>query len=51
MSRAAAGFEPRSARAAGAWQRSAPWVAPLLAGAVVALATYLMYANCGAALI
>jgi len=29
----------------------AHWVAPLLAGGAFALATYLMYANCGAALI
>ena len=51
MSHDAARCQARSARAAGAWERSAPWVAPLLAGAVFALATYLMYANCGAALI
>ena len=47
-----AGFQVRgSQRRAGAWERSAHWVAPLLAGGVFLLATYLMYANCGAALI
>jgi hypothetical protein len=46
-----AGFQPRSARPAGVWERSAHWVAPLVAGGVFVLATYLMYANCGAALI
>jgi hypothetical protein len=51
MSSHVAGFEARRTRSAGAWERSAHWVAPLLAGGVFALATYLMYANCGAALI
>jgi hypothetical protein len=35
----------------GSWQRSAPWVAPLLTAAVLALATFVMYTSCGAALI
>ena len=35
----------------GSWERSAPWVAPLLTAALVALATFLMYTSCGAALI
>jgi hypothetical protein len=33
------------------WERSAPWVAPLLTAAVLALATFVMYTSCGAALI
>jgi hypothetical protein len=33
------------------WERSAPWVAPLLTTAVLALATLVMYSSCGAALI
>jgi hypothetical protein len=51
MSSHVAGFAGRSTRPAGVWERCAHWVAPLLAGGVFALATYLMYANCGAALI
>ena len=51
MSSHVAGFEARSRRPTGVWERSAHWVAPLLAGVVFVLATYLMYANCGAALI
>jgi hypothetical protein len=35
----------------GQWQRSAPWVAPLLTVGVLALATFVMFANCGVALI
>lgn len=35
----------------GPWERSAPWVAPLLTAGVLALATLVMYASCGAALI
>ena len=35
----------------GSWARSAPWVAPLLTAGVLALATFVMYASCGAALI
>jgi hypothetical protein len=33
------------------WERAAPWVAPLLTVAVFALATFVMYTNCGAAVI
>jgi hypothetical protein len=33
------------------WERSAPWVAPLLTAGVLAAATFLMFASCGAALI
>jgi len=51
MSSRAAQFGARRARPAGIWERSAHWLAPLLAGAVFLLATYLMAANCGAALI
>ena len=51
MSSHAASVQTRSTRPAGGWERSAHWVAPLLAGGVFALATYLMYATCGAALI
>ena len=52
MSSQVARFEARGTpRRAGAWERSAHWVAPLLAGGVFVLATYLMYSNCGAALI
>jgi hypothetical protein len=35
----------------GPWERTAPWVAPLLTAGVLALATFVMFANCGAALI
>ena len=35
----------------GQWERSAPWVAPLVTAGVLALATFVMYASCGAALI
>jgi hypothetical protein len=35
----------------GRWERSAPWVAPLLTAAVLALATFVMFASSGAALI
>jgi len=35
----------------GSWERSAPWVAPLLTACVLALATFVMYTSCGAALI
>jgi hypothetical protein len=51
MSSHAASFQARSTRPVGIWERSAHWVAPLVAGGVFVLATYLMYANCGAALI
>ena len=33
------------------WERSAPWMAPLLTAGVLALATFFMFATCGAALI
>jgi hypothetical protein len=33
------------------WERTAPWVAPLLTAGVLAAATYLVFASCGAALI
>ena len=51
MSSHAAQFGARRARPAGIWARCAHWLAPLLAGGVFVLATYLMYSNCGAALI
>lgn len=35
----------------GSWERSAPWVAPLLTAGVLAAATFLMFVSCGAALI
>jgi hypothetical protein len=35
----------------GPWERSAPWVAPLLTAGVLAAATFLMFVSCGAALI
>jgi len=35
----------------GSWERSAPWVAPLLTAALLVLATFIMYTSCGAALI
>jgi hypothetical protein len=35
----------------GPWQRSAPWVAPLLTAGVLALATFVIFASSGAALI
>ena len=51
MSSHAAGFHQRSRRPAGSWERSATWVAPLLVAALVALATFLMFASSGACLI
>ncbi len=51
MSRNAAGPDRISRAPQRAWERSAPWVAPLLTAAVLALATFVMYASCGAALI
>jgi hypothetical protein len=35
----------------GQWQRSAPWVAPLVTVGMLALATFVMFASCGVALI
>lgn len=35
----------------GQWERSAPWMAPLVTAGVLALATFVMFASCGAALI
>ena len=35
----------------GPWERTAPWVAPLVTVGVLALATVFMVASCGAALI
>ena len=35
----------------GQWQRSAPFLAPLVTVGVLALATFVMFASCGAALI
>ena len=35
----------------GSWERSAPWVAPLLTAGVLAAATFLMFVSSGAALI
>ena len=44
--------EPMRLRAPhGRWQRTAPWVAPLLTAGVLALATVFMVASCGAAFI
>ncbi|HXZ59228.1 MAG TPA: hypothetical protein VEG26_03545 [Steroidobacteraceae bacterium] len=42
---------PRRAAPRPPWERSAPWVAPLLTAGVLAAATFLMFASCGAALI
>ena len=47
----AAEFERGSAGPHRPWERSAPWVAPLLTVGLLALATFLMHASCGAALI
>jgi len=33
------------------WERSAPWVAPLVTAAVFALATFVVFTSCGAALV
>jgi hypothetical protein len=35
----------------GSWERSAPWVAPLLTAGVLAAATFIMFVSSGAALI
>ena len=35
----------------GSWERSAPWVAPLLTAGVLAATTFLMFVSSGAALI
>jgi len=51
MSSKAAGLERHAAASEGPWQRTAPWVAPLLTAGLLGLATLLMYASCGAALI
>ncbi|HVP33021.1 MAG TPA: hypothetical protein VMT09_05165 [Steroidobacteraceae bacterium] len=51
MSSNAAGLERRAAASEGPWLRTAPWAAPLLTAGLLGLATLLMYANCGAALI
>ena len=51
MSSHFAGFQERSSRPARAWERSATWVAPLLVAALVALATFVMFASSGASLI
>lgn len=51
MSSNAAGFARRAAGPNGQWERSAPWVAPLLTAGVLALATFLMFVSCGAPLI
>ena len=51
MSSNATGLERRNDARHGSWERSAPWVAPLLTAGVLALATFIMYASCGAALI
>jgi hypothetical protein len=51
MSSHVAGFQPRSSRPPGAWERSAVWMAPLLVVALVALATLVMFASSGASLI
>jgi hypothetical protein len=45
------GFEVRAARPAGLWERSAHWMAPLLAAALVGLAILFMYDSCGTSLI
>ena len=46
-----AGEPPRPNAAYGQWERTAPWVAPLVTVAVLALATVFMVISCGAALI
>lgn len=51
MSSNTSGLDRFSRARHGAWERSAPWVAPLLTAGVLVLATFLMYASCGAALI
>lgn len=33
------------------WERTAPWMAPLVTVGVLALATFVMFTSCGAALI
>ena len=35
----------------GSWERSAPWLAPLLTAGVLAAATFIMFVSSGAALI
>jgi len=35
----------------GSWERSAPWLAPLLTAGVLAAATFLLFVSSGAALI
>lgn len=46
-----AGELPRPRVPHGQWERTAPWVAPLVTAGVLALATVFMVASCGAALI
>jgi hypothetical protein len=46
-----AGQRLRPGAPRGQWERTAPWVAPLVTAAVLALATVFMVASCGAALI
>ena len=42
---------PQDGAAPGQWQRTAPFLAPLVTVGVLALATLVMYVSCGAALI
>ena len=51
MSSNITGLDRSAAATEGSWQRTAPWVAPLLTAGLLGLATLLMYASCGAALI
>ena len=51
MSSNAAPIGRRAGGLHGQWQRSAPWVAPLLTGGLLALATILLFASRGTPLI
>ena len=42
---------PRRDTPHGQWERAAPWMAPLVTAGVLALATFVLFASCGAALI
>jgi hypothetical protein len=51
MSRNARGRRDLPDEPQGSWERSAPWMAPLLTAGVVVAATFLMFVSCGTALI
>ena len=51
MSSNAAGFDRRAGGPHRPWESSAPWIAPLLTVGLLVLATFVMFASCGAALI